>query len=63
MRVLGALWLTFGWFIWPVGWAMRECREEVRLGMTRSSWSRLAGREALERGRELNEGAMVAAGE
>lgn len=38
---------------------MRECNDEVLLGMTRSSWSRLAGREALERGLEVKEGAMA----
>jgi hypothetical protein len=38
---------------------MRECSEDVRLGMTRSSWSRLAGREALECGLEVKEGAMT----
>jgi hypothetical protein len=38
---------------------MRECNEDVRLGMTRSSWSRLAGREALERGLELRDFSMA----
>lgn len=38
---------------------MRECNEEVLLGITRSSWSRLTGRDALERGLEEMEGAMT----
>lgn len=38
---------------------MRECSEEVLLGMTRLSSSRLAGRDALERGLEVKEGGMV----
>ena len=38
---------------------MRECSEDVRLGITRSSWSRLVGREPLECGLEVKEGAMT----
>jgi hypothetical protein len=38
---------------------MRECNEEVRFGMTRSSCSPLTEREALERGLEVMEGAMA----
>lgn len=39
---------------------MRECSDEVRLGMTKLSSSRETGRpDSPERGREVKEGAMV----
>ena len=38
---------------------MRECSDDVLLGMTRLSSSRLAGRDALDRGLEVKEGGMV----
>lgn len=60
MSVFGARCAGFGWFIWPdVGWAMRECSDDVLFGMTRLSSSRLAACDALERGLEVKEGAMV----
>lgn len=62
MSVLGAFWPGFGWFIWPVGCAMRECSEEVRFGMTRFSSSWEAGREALDRGLEVKEGGISSDG-
>ena len=37
---------------------MRECSEDVRLGMIRLSSSLLAGRESPERGLEVKEGAI-----
>lgn len=50
-----------------IGWVMRECRDDVRLGMTRllSPWSRVLGRPSPVRGRVKDEwavrdGAMVA---
>lgn len=48
-----------------IGCVMRECREEVRLGMTsEASWSRVMGRSLVEgRTKEewsLREGAMTA---
>ena len=44
-----------------IGWTIRECSDDVRLGMTRSSSAaRLFGRDSPERGREVNEGAIAA---
>src|SRR5215469_8329791 len=41
------------------GCVILECREDVRLGMTRfSAWSRVGGRSPV-RGRRLSEGAML----
>lgn len=41
------------------GCVILECREEVRLGMTKlSTWSRVGGRSPV-RGRRLSEGAMI----
>ena len=46
-----------------IGWTIRECSEDVRFGMTRSSSAaRLFGRDSPERGREVNEGAIVVLG-
>lgn len=42
-----------------MGWTMRECSDEVLLGMMRLSSSRLTGRESPERGLEVNEGAIA----
>jgi len=42
-----------------MGCAMRECSDDVRLGMMRLSSSRLAGRDSPERGLEVKEGAML----
>jgi hypothetical protein len=41
-----------------IGWVMRECSDDVRLGIIKSAWSRVGGR-SLVRGRKLKEGAIV----
>jgi hypothetical protein len=49
--------------VFGIGWTIRECSEDVRFGMTRSSSAaRLFGRDSPERGREVNEGAIAADG-
>lgn len=47
--------------VFGVGWTIRECNDDVRLGITKLSSSRLIGRDSPERGREVNDGAMVIA--
>ena len=43
-----------------IGCTMRECSDDVRFGITRSSSAaRLVGRDSPERGREVKEGAIV----
>lgn len=47
-----------------IGWTMRECSDEVRLGMTRFSSSLLIGRaDSPERGLEVKDGAIVDVGQ
>jgi hypothetical protein len=62
VNVLGARWAVFCCgMVLGIGWTMRECSEEVRLGMTRFSSSLLTGRaDSPERGLEVSEGAIVA---
>lgn len=62
MRVFGARLLDLCCIVAPgSGCVMREWSDEVRFGITTLSSSRLTGRpDSMERGREVNEGAMRA---
>lgn len=62
MRVFGAFEMERVWLRCAgIGCVMREWREEVLFGMTRSSWAdaRLAGLESPLRERDVREGAIL----
>ena len=61
VNVLGARCAVLPWgMVFGIGCTIRECNDDVRLGITRFSSSLLVGRaDSPERGLEVNEGAIV----